>query len=75
LRLHVLYTWISADCDYNQSGVAAGLLSRISAGDGGRGVRQLLAEVGVQLAGFYYCPTTDGVVPNYAILLLGRTRF
>lgn len=52
----------------NQSGVARGLFAE----DALRAVRdrltQLLAEIGVALEGFYYCPHhPDGVVPEYAV--------
>jgi D-glycero-D-manno-heptose 1,7-bisphosphate phosphatase len=52
----------------NQSGVARGLFP-IEALEGvERRLRELLAQVGVPLAGFYYCPHhPEGVAPDYAV--------
>ncbi len=52
----------------NQSGVARGLFAEEDlAGVQGR-LRELLAEHGIPLAGFYYCPHhVAGVLPDYAI--------
>lgn len=52
----------------NQSGVARGYFPESALVVVEERVRQMLSEVGVQLAGFYYCPHhPDGVVVNYAI--------
>jgi histidinol-phosphate phosphatase family protein len=52
----------------NQSGVARGLFAE-EALEGVRGrLRQLLADVGVPLDGFFYCPHhPEGNVPRYAV--------
>jgi D,D-heptose 1,7-bisphosphate phosphatase len=67
--LHVLYTaGYRLIVITNQSGVARGYFPESALVTVEERVRQLLAEVGVQLAGFYYCPHhPDGVVPNYAL--------
>lgn len=52
----------------NQSGVARGLFPEEALGPVVERVRALLAEVGVPLAGFYYCPHhPQGAVESYAI--------
>jgi histidinol-phosphate phosphatase family protein len=51
----------------NQSGVARGHFPEAALGDVERRLRELLADAGVPLAGFYYCPHHPaGVVPEYA---------
>lgn len=51
----------------NQSGVARGLFAEDALLGVARRLRQLLAECGVPLAGFFYCPHhPDGSVPAYA---------
>jgi len=52
----------------NQSGVARGLFSEAALGGVAQRLRQLLAQAGVPLAGFYYCPHhPEGSVPEYAV--------
>lgn len=52
----------------NQSGVARGYFPEEALVAVEERLRQMLAEVGVQLAGFYYCPHhPDGVVQEFAI--------
>lgn len=52
----------------NQSGVARGYFPESALFAVEERSRQLLAEIGVSLAGFYYCPHhPDGVVPELAI--------
>jgi histidinol-phosphate phosphatase family protein len=52
----------------NQSGVARGYFPEEALAGVERRLRQLLAGVGVALAGFYYCPHhPDGRVPAYAV--------
>ncbi len=52
----------------NQSGIARGYFPEEALVAVEERSRQLLAEFGVPLAGFYYCPHhPNGVVPNYAI--------
>jgi D,D-heptose 1,7-bisphosphate phosphatase len=52
----------------NQSGVARGYFSEEALVAVEERLRQMLAEVGVQLGGFYYCPHhPDGVVQEFAI--------
>ena len=52
----------------NQSGVARGYFPESALLAVEERSRQLLAEIGVSLAGFYYCPHhPDGVVPELAI--------
>ncbi len=52
----------------NQSGVARGYFSESALSAVEQRLRELLAEISVPLAGFYYCPHhPGGVVPNYAI--------
>lgn len=52
----------------NQSGVARGYFPESALVAVEVRSRQLLAEVGISLAGFYYCPHhPDGVVPELAI--------
>jgi D,D-heptose 1,7-bisphosphate phosphatase len=67
--LHVLHTaGYQLILITNQSGVARGYFPESALLAVEERVGQLLAEVGVQLAGFYYCPHhPDGVVQNYAI--------
>lgn len=57
----------------NQSGVARGYFPETALAVVESRLRGLLAEVGVPLAGFYYCPHhPDGVVPEYAVSCLCR---
>ncbi|MDB5727527.1 MAG: family hydrolase, partial [Noviherbaspirillum sp.] len=52
----------------NQAGVAKGLFTESALVPVERRLTELLAQYGVTLAGFYYCPhSIDGVVPRYAI--------
>jgi D-glycero-D-manno-heptose 1,7-bisphosphate phosphatase len=52
----------------NQSGVARGFFPEAALAAVEGKLRDLLAEVGVPLAGFYYCPHhPDGVVPGLAV--------
>jgi histidinol-phosphate phosphatase family protein len=52
----------------NQSGVARGLFPESALAGVGRRLGQTLEEVGVPLAGFYYCPHHPaGVVARYAL--------
>ena len=52
----------------NQSGVARGLFREEALAAVEEKLRSLLSEVGVPLAGFYYCPHhPEGVVPGYSI--------
>jgi histidinol-phosphate phosphatase family protein len=52
----------------NQSGIARGMFPREALAGVELRLRQLLAEVGVPLAGFYYCPHhPEGTVPEYAV--------
>jgi D,D-heptose 1,7-bisphosphate phosphatase len=52
----------------NQSGVARGIFAESALPAVEQRLRELLAEHGVSLSGFYYCPHhPDGVVPEYAI--------
>jgi D,D-heptose 1,7-bisphosphate phosphatase len=51
----------------NQSGVARGYFAEEAIGPVRERLRELLANVGVELDGFYYCPHhPEGVVPGYA---------
>jgi D-glycero-D-manno-heptose 1,7-bisphosphate phosphatase len=51
----------------NQSGVARGMFAEEALTAVERRVRELLADFGVPLAGFYYCPHHPaGVVPHYS---------
>ncbi|HLW66337.1 MAG TPA: HAD family hydrolase [Gemmataceae bacterium] len=51
----------------NQSGVARGYFPETALTDVEKCVRRLLAEIGVPLAGFFYCPHhPKGTVPRYA---------
>lgn len=57
----------------NQSGVARGLFPEAALAAVEERLRALLAEIGVPLAGFYYCPHhPDGLVPEYAVSCLCR---
>ena len=52
----------------NQSGVARGIFREEALAAVEETLRSLLSELGVPLAGFYYCPHhPEGVVPGYAI--------
>jgi D-glycero-D-manno-heptose 1,7-bisphosphate phosphatase len=52
----------------NQSGVARGYFSESALPGVERRLRALLDEIGVPLAGFYYCPHyAGGTIPSYAI--------
>src|SRR5437660_1197232 len=52
----------------NQSGVARGLFAEEALGAVRDRLRELLAGLGVPLAGFYYCPHhPGGTVPRYAV--------
>jgi D,D-heptose 1,7-bisphosphate phosphatase len=52
----------------NQSGVARGYFSETALMVVKQRLQELLAEINVPLAGFYYCPHhPDGIVPPYAI--------
>lgn len=52
----------------NQSGIAHGLFSETSLVSIQRRLDELLAQYGVALDGFYYCPhSPDGVINRYAI--------
>ena len=52
----------------NQSGVARGRFPEEALGDVEGRLRRLLAEQGVPLTGFYYCPHhPEGVVPDLAV--------
>src|SRR4051812_8537634 len=51
----------------NQSGVARGYFAEEALQGVQRRLRELLGELGVALAGFYYCPHhPEGKVPPYA---------
>lgn len=51
----------------NQSGIARGMFGERDLGPIERRIRELLAEEGVVLDGFYWCPHhPDGVVPGFA---------
>lgn len=67
--LHVLHTaGYPLIVITNQSGVARGYFPESALVAVEERLRQLLAEVDIPLAGFYYCPHhPDGVVANYAI--------
>jgi histidinol-phosphate phosphatase family protein len=53
----------------NQSGVARGYFPEEALGPVETRLRELLAEAGVPLGGFYYCPHhPKGVVPAYAVV-------
>ena len=53
----------------NQSGVARGLFPEPALREVERTLRRMLAEFGVPLAGFYYCPHhPDGTVASQAII-------
>lgn len=57
----------------NQSGVARGFFPEAALTAVEARLRALLADAGVPLAGFYYCPHhPDGVVPGYAVSCLCR---
>ncbi|MCA1668378.1 MAG: HAD family hydrolase [Thermomicrobia bacterium] len=57
----------------NQSGVARGYFPETALAAVEERLRALLAEAGVPLAGFYYCPHhPDGVVPEYAVSCVCR---
>lgn len=52
----------------NQAGVARGYFPEVALLAVQQRLRALLAEAGIPLAGFYYCPHhPEGVVPEYAI--------
>ncbi|MDB5310460.1 MAG: Hydrolase, HAD-superfamily, subfamily [Gemmataceae bacterium] len=52
----------------NQSGVARGYFPESALAGIGARVRELLADIGVSLAGFFYCPHhPDGTVAGYAV--------
>ena len=52
----------------NQSGVARGIFREEALAAVEETLRSLLSELGVPLAGFYYCPHhPEGVMPGYAI--------
>lgn len=52
----------------NQAGVAHGLFAEAALIGVERRLRELLADIGVQLAGFYYCPhDPEGRVETYAV--------
>src|SRR4051794_39180301 len=52
----------------NQSGVARGLFAEEALGGVRDRLRQLLADLGVPLDGFYYCPHhPDGAVSRYSM--------
>jgi D-glycero-D-manno-heptose 1,7-bisphosphate phosphatase len=52
----------------NQSGVAHGLFAEEALGAVRDRLHQLLADIGVELDGFYYCPHhPGGSVPRYAV--------
>lgn len=52
----------------NQSGVAHGLFTETALGQVEQGLAELLAQYGVALDGFYYCPhAVEGTVSRYAI--------
>jgi D-glycero-D-manno-heptose 1,7-bisphosphate phosphatase len=52
----------------NQSGVARGFFDEEALGGVRDRLRELLADLGVPLAGFYYCPHhPEGSVPRYAL--------
>ena len=52
----------------NQSGVARGYFPEAALAGVAAALRRLLAEAGVPLRGFYYCPHyPDGVVPAYSV--------
>src|SRR4051794_11719416 len=57
----------------NQSGVARGYFPEAALVAVENRLHALFAEIGVPLAGFYYCPHhPDGAVPEYAISCLCR---
>jgi histidinol-phosphate phosphatase family protein len=52
----------------NQSGIARGYFEETAIRQVEQRLRELLDDIGVPLAGFYYCPhLMDGSVPQYAI--------
>jgi histidinol-phosphate phosphatase family protein len=52
----------------NQSGVAKGLFTEAALDPVHQRLTELLAQYGVELSGFYYCPhSPDGVISRYAI--------
>jgi histidinol-phosphate phosphatase family protein len=52
----------------NQPGVALGRFPEHALADVHARLHELMAELGVSLAGFYYCPHhPDGVLPKYAV--------
>src|SRR5947209_6409951 len=52
----------------NQSGVARGLFAEEALAGVRERLRELLADLGVPLGGFHYCPHhPDGTVPRYAV--------
>ncbi|MFC7515000.1 D-glycero-alpha-D-manno-heptose-1,7-bisphosphate 7-phosphatase [Herbaspirillum sp. GCM10030257] len=52
----------------NQSGVAKGLFTEAALNPVHQRLTELLAQYGVELSGFYYCPhCPDGVISRYAI--------
>ncbi len=52
----------------NQTGIAMGLFTASALDDVRRRIAKLLAENGVTLTGFYYCPhSTEGVIERYAV--------
>lgn len=57
----------------NQSGVARGYFAEGALAAVEARLRDLFAEAGVPLAGFYYCPHhPDGTVPEYAVACICR---
>jgi histidinol-phosphate phosphatase family protein len=52
----------------NQSGVARGVFAEEALGPVRDRVRDLIANIGVELDGFYYCPHhPEGIVPPYTV--------
>lgn len=52
----------------NQSGVAKGLFTEAALDPVHQRLTELLAQYGVELSGFYYCPhSPDGVIDRYAV--------
>jgi histidinol-phosphate phosphatase family protein len=52
----------------NQAGIARGLFSEAALAGVERRLQELLADIGVRLGGFYYCPhDPDGHVAPYAV--------
>jgi D,D-heptose 1,7-bisphosphate phosphatase len=52
----------------NQAGIARGFFTEASMGPVQKRLNELLAQYGVALSGFYYCPhSSEGVINRYAV--------